>query len=267
MLDDVTLSQLTNDPHSAKSETSDRKLADRTRFDVLARVIYYFSLVGHGAMIFLFEAQGETLLSRLNIFSICLIGGAILAHRRQRINLGFVLYSSEIVMHAVVATLVLGWNAGFFVYLAIPLMIMSFLPGARNASKLIVSVGLFGLMLGVIWLSASLGAFNPPERDQADMMLVGNFLLLVSVSGCFTFLFNRTIHAVEDELHAANLHLNRFARAVSEFLDPALVRKLFDSEDISPTNSYLTELFSDLAGSTRLSQRLDNPDPGRTIAE
>jgi len=249
----------------ADGDGKDRKSLDHGRFTALVGVIYYVSFAAHFTFIFVFWLVDKPTLGAFNVASVAIIASAIFAHRRGRVALGFALYTFEIVAHAAVATYVLGWQSGLFVYVSIPLMVVFFLPDTRPGAKLALSALLLALMIGIIAMSFVMPATNPYPSPLQEFSFVGNFVFMAAVNGAFALVFAQAVQAAEDGLQAANARLQHFAGAVSELLDPMLVGKLRTGADLSSDVRYLTVLFADLAGSTKLSQEMDDGAFGRMI--
>ncbi|MBC3948751.1 diguanylate cyclase [Pseudomonas folii] len=106
----------------------------------------------HLVLFVLFSALKVPLLAVGNGFSILAYVACLRAIRAGRYSLAGTLMSGEIILHALLATWILGWNSNFYFYLycVIPIVAFSFHSARRlrlllNLAILVVSVGGFAL--------------------------------------------------------------------------------------------------------------------------
>jgi adenylate cyclase len=101
------------------------------------RLVCFVGLLIHFGFIFFFLLLGVSSLALFNVVSVLLWAGALILAQRSQLLMGFALLSLEIIAHAVIAVLVLGWSSGFQQYL-IPLTICVFLLRKRPAFSIVV---------------------------------------------------------------------------------------------------------------------------------
>ena len=242
-------------------------IADAYRFDVFARIGYPLSVAAHGILLFLFYHLGQTVLWQFNILSVFMTFSAILLHRAGHIRFAYMIVLAEIMVHAVLATLFIGWESGYFLFFMFPVITIYFVPRLSNRSKNYFVSAQFVAVLALMLITQRTGVLSPLEPEIAALFLVSNLLLLMAGGGICLLAFSNAIHNAEGRLQAANAHMVRFSDMVSEYLDPMLVYNLREEEDLTPSLKFITVFFADLAGSTRLSRIMDQEHFGSMIQE
>jgi len=241
--------------------------ADAYRFDAFARIGYPISLASHVIVVFLFYELGQTVLWQFNILSVIMIFTAILLHRGGHLRFAYIIVMTEIMAHAVLATLYIGWESGIFLFFMIPVITIYFVPFLRDKAKNYIIGAQFVAVIALMLITQRTGVLSPLDAEIATMFLVGNLLFLMAAGGLCLKAFSNAIRIAEGRLQAANAHMVRFSDTVSEYLDPMLVDSLREGEDLKPCLKFITVFFADLAGSTRISRMMDQEHFGSMIQE
>jgi sigma-B regulation protein RsbU (phosphoserine phosphatase) len=144
---------------------------------------YAFLLCGilHFTGIFIFSFVGVKILALYNIASVVIWAFAIFFNFKGYIKTSFALANIEIMIHAWLCTLILGWNAGWHFYIAgVPLLI--FLTPWPLGGKLILSAINSGLYLLLFY---SLQYFTPSISIEPTTINAFNYLNIFFI--CFVF--------------------------------------------------------------------------------
>jgi len=120
--------------------------------DVFARLMLVVSVVAgvsHTGFIFMFHHVGVPVLALANVASVLVYVLAATLIRRDRLVPATLLVAAEVLVHGVVATAMIGWDAGFhhYIVLILPFAVVStyYRPVVRFVSALGVSLGYMGL--------------------------------------------------------------------------------------------------------------------------
>lgn len=153
--------------------------------EIFRRVLVAVSVLAgaiHVAFLALFQATGVGVLANINVASVLCYVLAFFIVRRGHALAGILLMSGEVVAHAVLASVLIGWGSGFhhYIILVVPVIVLSSLYGWPL--KLALSLGFAALYAG---LSALLRSAEPPYRLDA---LVLDGLHLFNVAGMLVIL-------------------------------------------------------------------------------
>lgn len=147
---------------------------------VLARVIAQICLLA-GLIDFLyllfFGAIGATLLAWINVVSMAIYLSAFTLVRWWRLRPAVLLIWAESFSHAVLGTLMLGWDSGFYYLLLmfVPLIVIG--SPRRRAWVFIASILVF--LSALRYLSHDLGPLAPISSLHLEWLNWGNFVLFV----------------------------------------------------------------------------------------
>ncbi len=119
---------------------------------VFARLMLVVSVVAglsHTGFIFLFQHVGVPVLALANVASVLLYVLAAILIQRGRLNTATLLVATEVLVHGVVATAMIGWDAGFhhYIVLILPFAVVSayYRVWVRVTLAVLVSLGYMGL--------------------------------------------------------------------------------------------------------------------------
>ena len=151
----------------------------------------------------LFLAAGAMTMAAANVLSVCLFAASHALLRRRRNTWAVFLIVSEIVLHATVAVLAIGWESGFHYYLVLVPPVIMFSPTRSRPRQLAFAVSICALYLG-------LDAFarNTSPLDQITPE-VQNWLRYFNVSVTFALLiflaesYYRLVKRAQHQLHQA----------------------------------------------------------------
>ncbi|MCB0116288.1 MAG: GGDEF domain-containing protein [Caldilineaceae bacterium] len=208
--------------------------AARQRFTLLVRFFVYVALCVHACFIAIFWTIGVDSLAWINVGSVMIYMIAIWLGKRGQLDLAFFLCAAEILVHAAIATLVLGWASGFHYYISVIALFSFFHPSRRLVFKLLGAVTMFVLYVSLFGVSR--GIANPAISTALltffERVNLFTFFLINVLLG---FVYTRAVEDVELQLRSVNRHLDYLARtdtltgllnrrSMHEMLERALLR-------------------------------------------
>jgi diguanylate cyclase (GGDEF)-like protein len=211
-----------------------------TQAKTFATVLPWICVVGgltHALFLGLFLWAGVMPLALANVASVLVYLAAFGLARRGKTELVTFLVGTEIVAHAVVATLVIGWASGFgtYIVLTLPVLVVS---GLRSR---VVKIGgvllLAALYLGLDWRYSGRQAAVPVAQFVVLSLhyfnAVGVMAILTFLAALYAYVINETQgalremagsdpltglrnrRAMEDLIHHAEARLQRAAQPLS----------------------------------------------------
>ena len=174
----------------------------------------------HLCFLGLFLWAGVTFMAVVNVASVlCYVWGYVLA-RRGRVEQTTFVAAVEVAAHAVLATLVIGWDSGFYQYilLILPVLVVS------NVRPLVLKVGIgvavAALYLALDWACRRHGAPIGLPRGVLEGLyyfnVVGTMVILIFLAAVYYHLINQAQSALREMASTDPLTRLRNRRAMSE---------------------------------------------------
>ncbi len=165
------------------AENNDRALSRKPQFWRLAMRCCQIAGSVDVVFFFLFHALGSPLLAWVNVLSVALYTGAFLALRHRRNSLAVILIWLEVLVHAGLGVVVIGWESGFYYYL------LMFIPAICVSAPLRWMITALLCLWGYCTAFYVLTWFLPPLQPlpEAGLRLVYLFNLSV-VFSMFSYL-------------------------------------------------------------------------------
>ncbi len=126
------------------------------RIAIVIRHVVWVGLSAHVGFIPLFVGLGYPTLAGFNVLSVVMWAGAGLANRRGHCSTAMWLLVVEVMAHALLAVLMLGWASGFQFYLVPLIPFVMFNEKLRAKVALIVAFSILVMFVALYWL--------PPPR-------------------------------------------------------------------------------------------------------
>ncbi|SDU29432.1 GGDEF domain-containing protein [Halopseudomonas salegens] len=136
------------------------------------------------AFFFIFHYLGSPILAWINVLSVGMYVIAYWALKHRHNRLAVLLIWVEVIVHAALGTLLIGWDSGFYYYL------LMFIPAlyAGNHSLRSASIAVFALWLFYVGLNTTM-RFVEPIQPIAESALLGVYLFnLTCVFIMFSYL-------------------------------------------------------------------------------
>jgi diguanylate cyclase (GGDEF)-like protein len=135
-------------------------------------------------------------LAAFNVASVATWIAAAVASRRHRQSLAMWLIYVEVVVHAVMATMALGWDSGFQYYLIPLIPFVMFNDRLRTPSVVGASVGVFVAFVAL----HALAEVKPLDPRIGTLMVNANIAIPFTAMGLVTFFFRLASMTVEQHM-------------------------------------------------------------------
>lgn len=177
-------------------------------------VVNYSSLVAlllHISFLVFFAVLHLQVLLLFNIGSISCYVICYILNRKGRHYLAQALMSLEIIIHAIVAILFLGWQSGFYVYIIGSIILTCLTPTRKHLLK-----GLAVLGLCLVYIGLSLYSEVSPARITIPPLLLktffyGNSIAMLFMIATLIQYYHLTVTRAERQLRQANRRLTLLA--------------------------------------------------------
>ena len=172
------------------SEVPDHKFQSDYKTPVFVRAIvfgnyaYPSGLFVHALLLVIFSSMGITILAYFNIFSVILWAIAILGHRRGYLWQAYYIITIEIIAHAALCTMVIGWDAGFQYYVLIQPAVVFLLPG--KITKKIILTAIYTCAFAAMNIYAN--AAIPQIELNAPYIAIFNYGNIFSVCSILAYI-------------------------------------------------------------------------------
>lgn len=211
--------------------------------------------LSHAGFLILFWTLGFPVLALFNIFSVALF--AFATWQLYRNNLSWAVYGCilfELPLHATMATLYLGFNAGFWLLAFIS---VAFIPLYPMLSRIVrVLIG-FALVLGigsVALIAIKNGSIYTVSTALSSFFLLMNLVFLALVVTVIIVSYDLAVERAEQ---AQQEEYDRAEMILHNVLPARITARLKSHEEpIADSHENVSVLFADIAGFTNLSRNL-----------
>lgn len=185
----------------APSEPLPATKGSANAFALLLRSACVLALVVHIAFAALFYQNGAMEMVRFNVGSVCCFMLAAWLIKRQRVATAMILMGTEVVLHAITAVIVLGWDTGFHYYLilTIPVILASAFTNWRIKVILSTAVTLTYVVIDLRYRNALPMHFL--DRTTLASLHTFNLVTVLTVLSGLTTIYVRLINQAEARLH------------------------------------------------------------------
>ncbi|WP_372867927.1 GGDEF domain-containing protein [Pseudomonas sp.] len=183
---------------SDTSKTPDSASVRRPQFWQVAKRCCQIAGTVDVAFFFLFHVLGSPLLAWVNVISVSMYILAYQALARRCNRLAITLIWTEVIVHAALGTLLIGWDSGFHYYLLmfIPALFLS-MP-LRGALAALVSLWGFYVVLDVVmWTGEPL---QPISRDALLAVHLFNLSVVFAMFSYLSFFYLKIVSSAQRKL-------------------------------------------------------------------
>jgi diguanylate cyclase (GGDEF)-like protein len=176
-------------------------VAPPPRIAAVVRNVVWVGIVAHAGFVPMFALLGHARLAAFNVLSVVIWIAAAIVNRRGRSTLAMGLLTAEVVAHAALAVLTLGWASGFQYYLIPLIPFVMFNDRLPSATVAIISVCLFA---GLIALRA-VAPDGAVDGGIAPVLRYGNLAIPVIALALVSFHFRRASTLAEQRMESIAL--------------------------------------------------------------
>jgi diguanylate cyclase (GGDEF)-like protein len=187
-------------------------MADHSRLTFIMERTLLVSFICHFCFIPLFIWLGVREMAVLNIFSSAVLLLSLFFTRKRIFIPAFIIGTSEIIIHAILAVNFLGWGSGFHYYLIVLTPFIFFWPYWTSKTKISVSICLFFLYLALFYYSKNSIPVHSMEAWKLDLTTIITAFTAFFVFAAVALYFQISVNQVETNLREANIRLEELAR-------------------------------------------------------
>ena len=168
------------------------------RIAAVIRHVAWVGIAAHAGFVPLFALLGHPRLAAFNVLSVAAWIAAAIVNRRGRSTTGMWLLTIEVVAHAVLAVMTLGWASGFQYYLLplIPFVMFNDRLGSRAVIG--ISAGVFAALI----LLRAVAPDGGVEGAVAPIMRYGNLAIPVLALALVSYHFRRASTQAERRMES-----------------------------------------------------------------
>ena len=208
----------------------------------------------HATFFALFLWANVQTLVWFNLGSVLFYFACIYFNFRGYLLLNLILVTLEVVAHAILSTIYLGWSSGFHFYILAMSMVIFFTPWEATYTKVTTTIALFASYMGLKQISLTI----PPKVEMPGWVLTtfdtSNVLGFVFLLASFAFYYNK---AASDAEKALNEEHKVSATLLANILPAPIINKLKCNQGaVAERFTEATTLFSDIVGFTQMSAQV-----------
>jgi diguanylate cyclase (GGDEF)-like protein len=175
------------------------------RIAAVIRNVAWVGIAAHAGFVPMFALLGHPRLAAFNVLSVAMWVAAALANRRDRSTLAMALLTAEVVAHAVLAVLTLGWTSGFQYYLFPLIPFVMFNDRLQSRTVVLISVGVFAALIALRALAPDAGAVDAVGGGVAPVLRYGNLAIPLLALGLVSFNFRNASTSAERRMESMAL--------------------------------------------------------------
>jgi adenylate cyclase len=246
------------------SEPPEDSLVSHYRYFVVYSYVFFAALLFHFLFIFIFLLISVRSLAFLNIGSTTIWILILWFHFKGKPITSISLASFEVILHAVMCVVFIGWDTGFQYYvLTLPLMVF-FSPWADNRLKVPLSVAFSLIYVALYFFFGNVTPPNTIEPWVRTTLYCGNSLALCFVLSLAAYYYNTAATNAESTLEKEKAKLEELTvllrKMFGRYLSTEVMNSLIDNPstlELGGQKRSVTIMISDLRGFTALSERLE----------
>jgi len=203
--DDNTATEPESSPHGKESSHhrtfgNSRVSHEQFRFLYAAEHVYMAGLLLHGLFLLVFFWLNIHELYLFNIFSLIIFFLALYLNRNGHYNLALWLAYIEVVLHASLAIVLLGWSSGFYYYMFAIAPLLFIKPTRPLSEKILLSAIPVGLM--IVFYIDPLGMFPLYHLGIhiTHFLHIGNLIATVALVAYLAHYYSKGVNDSERQL-------------------------------------------------------------------
>jgi len=237
---------------------------------VITNHLYLLTALLHFSFIFLFMLLGVKELALFNILSVLLWSFSLVMNLKGFMLTGFFLGNIEIVMHAFLCTILLGWESGFHYYILVfPAVTFPF---ARLGvmSKVLLIIANSSVYALIYYLSQNSPVLHQLAANVTEMLNYGNIIGFCGMLAMFGYYVDFAIGKTEETLQEAQRKVETAYSLLSKYVPPQLADTISEGQIDLIWKHYrqkLTLFFSDIKDFTSITDSMEPEDMASLLSE
>jgi len=175
------------------------------RYYFLASYAWFIALIFHFLFIFVFSLISVKPLALYNIASTIIWILILRQHLKGKIIASIYLAVPEVILHAALCVVVIGWDTGFQYYLFYVAVMVFFGPFAHNRSKVFVTLVTGFIYAGLYFFFGNALPVNTLKPWIMNILYYGNSLSVFLILALIAYYYNRGAIKTESALEQEKL--------------------------------------------------------------
>lgn len=177
--------------------------------------MYTVGIITHLFWILLFIFINESVLAIYNILSVILFGVAIYWTKRGHLGSGFTIIIIEVFTHAVIATIILGWDTGFHYFILVSAALIFFGPIKSYTINILLSCLTIILYSGLHYYSQTHGSLSELSQTLTNFLNYHCVLIALPILSLGSYYYSsssKQLEKLQEEKRVEDkkLHIERF---------------------------------------------------------
>lgn len=170
----------------------------RPQFWQVAMRSCIFAAIIDVALFIIFYLLESPILAWINLVSIAMYIGAYHAFKHRKGLIGAGLFWAEVLIHAGIGIIAIGWESGFYYYLLIFIPVLCLTTSARNAVAGMLM--LWGYYLALLLLMWAIKPIQPISPTALRVVYVFNLSVVFALFGYLSFYYLGVITRAQNKL-------------------------------------------------------------------
>jgi diguanylate cyclase (GGDEF)-like protein len=180
-------------------------VAPPPRLAAVIRNVAWVGISAHAGFVLMFALLGHPRLAAFNVASIAMWIAAWLVNRRGRSTLGMWLLTVEVIAHAVLAVLTLGWASGFQYYMIPLIPFVMFNDRLARRTVALISAGVFAALLALRAVAPDVAEGAAVAGPLAVVLRYGNLAIPLLALALVSFYFRTASTSAERRMESMAL--------------------------------------------------------------
>ena len=233
------------------------------RYYFLASYAWFIALIFHFLFIFVFSLISVKPLALYNIASTIIWILILRQHLKGKIIASIYLAVPEVILHAALCVVVIGWDTGFQYYLFYVAVMVFFGPFAHNRSKVFVTLVTGFIYAGLYFFFGNALPVNTLKPWIMNILYYGNSLSVFLILALIAYYYNRgaikTESALEQEKLKSEDMTSLLKKMFGRYLSTEVMNSLIENPsalELGGEKRSVTIMMTDLRSFTAISERL-----------
>jgi diguanylate cyclase (GGDEF)-like protein len=175
------------------------------RIAAVIRNVAWVGIAAHAGFVPMFALLGHPRLAAFNVLSVAMWIAAAIVNRRDRSTLAMALLTVEVVAHAALAVLTLGWASGFQYYLFPLIPFVMFNDRLQSRTVVLISASVFATLIALRALAPDGEAGGAVAGGIAPVLHYGNLAIPLLALALVSFYFRSASTSAERHMESMAL--------------------------------------------------------------